>query len=386
MTCIHHALFATTTNVPTESSFYHRNVEPFLQNRDSERWHIFARHALAIAGFSPLTAQFLKLCIDEHTRFCDPRLRITLDQKRTFDNPLLVGAGWDKTGSAAYGLYTLGFAGEETGTVVPLPQPGNQKPRQEVKDGVCLNSLGFNSPGMLAVQQNVYRAQNLGIPLGINIGKNKETSLENAVNDYVAVLRCLYLYATYIAINVSSPNTVGLRDLQQTKFLADILQALNDTMRELGILLPLFVKISPDLTFQQLDEVIDTVLLQHAAGIIAANTTTNELLKAAYGWQGKSGGISGNDPTYKRMVLTIVDYIFSKTKGQLQVIGVGGISTADDAWNMITHGASLVQVVTGIRNIGPSIAGKINRGLMKQLDKEGIDNIINAVGIHASRN
>jgi len=224
---------------------YKRVVRPFLDRRDSESWHVRAREALHLAEASPLTLSLLELLANGHKRYCDERLRVVLGGV-SFENPILVGAGWDKAGRAVRGLYTLGFAGVEVGSVLAEAQPGSSKPRQfMLSPGVALNRLGFNSPGMEVVAQNLVRYRGSGIPIGISLGKNRDVPRSQAPAAHAAVARRLYADSTYFVINVSSPNTPGLRDLQDKGALTDIAQAVNQAMDEQGGRKPLFVKIAP---------------------------------------------------------------------------------------------------------------------------------------------
>src|SRR5579859_5537523 len=226
---------------------YKKLIDPLLMRLDSEMWHTRAREALHLTESTPLTLKLLELFTDQQRRFADARLRVVVGGIE-LDNPVLVGAGWDKAGRAVKALYTLGFSGVEVGTVVAHPQEGNPKPRQfMLAPGVTLNRLGFNSPGMEAVAHNLARYTGSGIPIGISLGKNKEVAPEDAPQAHATVAERLYPYAAYFAINVSSPNTPGLRALQDKKPLTDIVQAVNETLESRGGRKPLFVKIAPEL-------------------------------------------------------------------------------------------------------------------------------------------
>lgn len=326
------------------------------------------------AEITPLTLKLLELLSYHHKRFTDQRLKVVLGGVE-FDNPLLVGAGWDKTGRAIRGLHALGFSGVEVGSVLAYPQPGNPKPRQfMIGPGVSLNRLGFNSPGMEVVVKNLNRYRNSGIPIGISIGKNKEVEPKDAPAAYALVAQKLYHYAAYFAINVSSSNTPGLRQLQNKGPLTDIAQALNEAMDELGERKPTFVKIDPDLTDEAVDDVIRVVADNSLTGIIATNTTIRPDLKAKYGeqWRDQAGGLSGNDPEFRDLATQKVAHIYRETAGQMEIIGVGGVRDTATALEKITAGAKVVQIVTGIRGEGPTLPGRINDGLVAYMQKEGI--------------
>jgi dihydroorotate dehydrogenase len=364
---------------------YKEIIIPLLAKLDSENWHVRAREALHMAEATPLTLKLLELFADRHRRFTDERLRVVLGGV-TFDNPVIVGAGWDKVGRAVKALYTLGFAGVEVGSVLAYAQKGNPRPRQFMPGpGVALNRLGFNTPGMDVVARNLERYKGSGIPIGISLGKNRAVEAKDAPEAHAAVARKLYDVAAYFAINVSSPNTPGLRELQDKGPLTDIVQAVNEAMDERGARKPLFVKIDPELTDQAVDEVIQVVLDNRLTGIIATNSTINVDIKAKYGerWRNEAGGISGDDADFRRMATAKVAHIYRETRGSIDIIGVGGVKDAQTALEKIKAGAKAVQVVTGIRGEGTTLPGRINRGIVDYMEKVGVKNISELVGVDA---
>jgi dihydroorotate dehydrogenase len=366
---------------------YKEFIDPTLMRLDSETWHTRAREALHLAETTPFLLKLVEQFADHHQRFTDERLHVVLAGVE-LDNPVMVGAGWDKAGRAVKALHTLGFAGVEVGTVVASPQEGNPKPRQfMLAPGVTLNRLGFNSPGMEAVAHNLERYNGSGIPIGISVGKNKEVPAEDAPQAHATVAESLYALGAYFAINVSSPNTPGLRALQDKKPLTDIVQAVNETMDRMGGRKPLFVKIAPELVAGAIDDVIEVVLENGLTGIIATNTTINADLKAKYGehWRNEAGGLSGDDPDYRRMATEQVAHIYRQTQGKIASIGVGGVKDAQTALEKIKAGAKVVQVVTGIRGEGTALPGRINRGLVDFLEKEGVKNIHELVGVDVKK-
>jgi dihydroorotate dehydrogenase len=361
---------------------YKEIIDPALMKLDSETWHTRAREALHVAEATTFTLKLLEQFADHRQRFTDARLSVVLGAVE-FDNPVVVGAGWDKAGRAVKALYTLGFSGVEVGTVVAYPQEGNPKPRQfMLAPGVTLNRLGFNSPGMETVAHNLARYKGSGVPIGISLGQNKEVAVEDAPQAHATVAEKLYDYAAYFAINVSSPNTPGLRALQDKKPLTDIVQAVNETMDRIGGRKPLFVKIAPELSHGAVNDVIDVVLDNGLTGIIATNTTVNQDIKAKYGerWRNEAGGLSGDDPEYRKMATEKVAHIYRGTQGRIDIIGVGGVKDAQTALEKIKAGAKVVQVVTGIRGEGTALPGRINRGIVDYMEKEGIKNINELVG------
>jgi len=363
---------------------YKKIVSPLLGKLDSERWHGRAREALHFAEATPFTLKLLELLFaDRHRRFTDERLHVVLGGIE-LDNPVIVGAGWDKAGRAVKALYTLGFAGVEVGSVLAYPQDGNPKPRQfMIGPGVALNRLGFNSSGMEVVARNLARYKGSGIPIGISLGKNKAVEAKDAPEAHAVVARMLYADAAYFAINVSSPNTPGLRELQDKRPLTDIVQAVNAAMDDMGGRKPLFVKIAPELTDEAVDDVIQVVLDNNLTGIIATNTTINQDIKAKYGekWNNEAGGVSGDDADFRKMATAKVAYIYRETRGSIDIIGVGGVKDAQTALEKIKAGAKVVQVVTAMRGEGTTLPGRINRGIVDYMEKEGIKHMDELVGM-----
>lgn len=240
---------------------YKEIISPVLDRLDSESMHIAARKALRVAEFSPATLHLLeRLFGHKGERYTHPKLH-TLLGGIELDNPVGVGGGWDKVGDAVEGLHALGFSFVEVGSVLAFEQPGNPKPRQfMIGPGVSFNRLGFNNPGMVVVRKNLERYKGLDLKVGISLGKNKEVPDKYAPAVHAMVATHLYDYASYFVINVSSPNTPGLRQLQDKGPLTDIVVAVNSAMDAKGSRKPLFVKIAPDLTNNAVDDVIQVVL------------------------------------------------------------------------------------------------------------------------------
>jgi dihydroorotate dehydrogenase len=317
--------------------------------------------------------------------YTNPALRIERFGLK-FANPVGLAAGLDKNGVALQPLAALGFGFIEAGTVTYHPQPGNPRPRlfRLREDEALINRAGFNNDGAAAFARRVEQHRPSCV-LGVSIGKSKITPLENATEDYLASFELVYKVADYIAVNVSSPNTPQLRELQQSQQLTSLLSALQQRNRELQQPLPLLVKLSPDLERSELETIVDVVQRLEIDGIIATNTTisredlrTDAQRVAACG----EGGLSGK-PIKTRSTKMIAD-LYELTRGRIPLIGVGGIFTAEDAWEKITAGASLVQLYTGFIYQGPNIAREINEGLAKILAREGLKNISDAVGIRVN--
>ncbi len=289
----------------------------------------------------------------------------------TFKNPVGLGAGFDKNACYLRELEVLGFGHVEIGTVTPRPQPGNDKPRlfRLKKDKALINRMGFNNEGADAVVLNLqkFKAQNPGstLVIGGNIGKQKTTPNENAYLDYDICYRKLYDHVDYFVVNVSSPNTPGLRELQEKESLRKILTTLQEIRDGYPVKKPLLLKIAPDLTTGQLDDVIDLAMQITLDGIVVANTTLDRTLLSDAGKiissEAGAGGLSGKPVRQKS--LEMIGYIQGKTGGKLPLIGVGGIFTATDAREKLSAGARLVQVWTGFVYKGPAIAANIVNGL-----------------------
>ena len=280
-----------------------------------------------------------------------------------------LAAGMDKDASAVLAWQGLGFGHAELGTVTAQAQPGNDRPRvfRLRSTGALINRMGFNNPGAAAVaatlaSRNVYRGNGVaGIPIGISIGKTKVVDLADAVEDYLTSLRLLAAHADYVAVNVSSPNTPGLRSLQDAGALAELIGALvaeTCLASPAAAGLPIFVKVAPDLTWSQLDEVLATAQDAGVAGLIATNTTLarDGLASADQHLADQAGGLSGSPLTVRAR--EVVAYLTRHT--ELPVIGVGGIMTPGDAMAMFDAGAQLVQLYTGFIYRGPGLAAAIN--------------------------
>ena len=317
----------------------------------------------------------------------DARLEQTLWGLR-FPNPVGLAAGFDKDGVAAGVWSNLGFGFAELGTVTFQAQPGNPPPRlfRLPLDKAALNRMGFNNCGaaaMAARLADTVRRGVTGIPIGINLGKSKVTPLDEAAGDYLGSFRLLKDWGDYFVVNVSSPNTPGLRSLQESAGLGLILDALQQENQGQK---PIFVKIAPDLEWDAIADIVSVSKVYQLAGIIATNTTIRrdglktQLIQAT----GKSvdeeaGGISGA-PVRERST-EIIRFIWQQTQGQVPIIGVGGIFTAEDAWEKITAGASLVQVYTGWIYEGPWMIRRVLKGLLQKLEERGLNSISEAVGL-----
>ena len=285
-----------------------------------------------------------------------------------FKNPVGLAAGFDKNGEYIEALSNLGFGFIEVGTVTPLPQPGNDKPRmfRLEEDSALINRMGFNNKGVdtLAERLRLLRSKNSDIVVGGNIGKNKNTPNEDAVNDYIKCFDRLFDVVDYFVVNVSSPNTPGLRELQEKEPLMHLLNTLQQRNSKNGISRPILLKIAPDLTNEQLDDIVEIVLQTKIAGVIATNTTIDRNgLYTPEKTAKEAGGLSGKPLTLRST--EVVRYLSNKSNKAFPIIGVGGIHSPQDAKDKLEAGAALVQLYTGFIYEGPALVKRICKELVK---------------------
>jgi dihydroorotate dehydrogenase len=280
-----------------------------------------------------------------------------------FPNAVGLAAGLDKNGDHIDALAACGFGFVEIGTVTPRPQPGNPKPRlfRLVKDEAIINRMGFNNQGVEYLINNV-KASKRDCIIGINIGKNRDTSLEHAVDDYINALEAVYPYADYVTVNISSPNTPGLRDLQHGEELNRLLQTLKQHQQLLATRYedykPLVVKIAPDLDDEEVRELADTLIENRIDGVIATNTSNQRPNLETTEFAAEQGGLSGRP--IQQQSDHVLAVLLNALKGKIPVIAVGGIMSAADAQRKILAGASLVQVYTGFIYAGPGLVAEIS--------------------------
>ena len=286
-----------------------------------------------------------------------------------FDNPVGLAAGFDKDAEIFDGLDTFGFGFVEIGTVTPLAQEGNPKPRlfRLKEDNAVINRMGFNNDGVEAVVSRLRRKKS-NIIIGGNIGKNKFTPNDQAINDYEICFEKLFNHVDYFVVNVSSPNTPGLRELQDREPLTKILNRLQELNKKKPKPKPILLKIAPDLTNTQLDDIIQIIDETSLEGVVATNTTINRdsLLTQKDKIENiGNGGLSGKP--LKDRSTEIIKYLSEKSNKSFSIIGVGGISSSTDAIDKLNAGADLVQIYTGFIYEGPSIVRNINNGLIKEI-------------------
>lgn len=387
------------------SWFYRTFIRPALFAQESEEIH---NRTLAALGWASRQESVCDALAAFHAA---PALPVEAFGLK-FPNPVGLAAGMDKHAAAAPVWPALGFGFSELGGVTWHAQPGNPAPRmfRAVADEALINRMGFNNPGAEALAATLTSWRGLGRwpahPVGINLGKSKITALEKAAEDYSNSLRLLWPHADFFVVNVSSPNTPNLRQLQDKTALDEILAALQEVNRQCAArdsesmspshsthqappttasAKPILVKVAPDLTFDALDEILELTGPRQLAGIVATNTTTerptagNTALQQVYA---ETGGLSGK-PLRSRST-EVIRHLHRQTRGKLPIIGVGGIFTAADAWEKITAGASLIQIYTGLVYEGPAVVREIVCGLQDRMHAHGFTALAEAVGRDAS--
>ncbi len=361
--------------------FYKSLIRPLLFHKDPEESHERILHLLA-------RLEFLYGTVEDWYNVEDERLVVKIGPL-TFSNPVGLAAGFDKNVTAPKMISAFGFGFMEVGAVTAQAQPGNPKPRlyRLLEDNALINRLGFNNEGAAAIALKLDRlgARNgrPKIPLGMNIGRTKIVETKDAVGDFLACFAALFPHGDFFTLNVSSPNTPNLRDLQEKSLLRELLSAVQEKNRELSAranssMKPVFVKIAPDMKFSQVDEIIDVVEQVNLTGIVATNASAfmRDGLKSPNG--AEPGGLSGRPIT--AMVTKFIAHIYQITHGRLPIIGVGGIFTAQDAYDKIKAGANAIQIYTGWVFEGPGAVKRINQGLLRLLERDGLKHIAEAVG------
>jgi len=388
------------------SWWYRRLVRPVLFTQDAEQIHKRVMHALAWTSSHDLACEALQ------SFFGAPSIPTELFGLN-FPNPVGLAAGMDKYADALPVWAALGFGFTELGGTTWHSQSGNPPPRlfRAVADAAIVNRMGFNNPGAEAIRQRLEEWRAAGPwpkhPVGINLGKSKVTPLEQAPDEYANLFCLLRPYADFFVVNVSSPNTPGLRKLQDKGALDEILAAIQQKQEPNGQKVshsqaegrlssetanvnrtqskPVLIKVAPDLSFEALDEILELIEPRAVAGIVATNTTVNRPptedlnLRRIYD---EPGGLSGR-PLQARST-EIVRHVYRQSRGKLPIIGVGGIFSATDAWEKITAGASLVQLYTALIYEGPGLAGAIVRGLLARMEAAGFADLRRAVGSAAT--
>ena len=291
---------------------------------------------------------------------------------RTFLNPVGLAAGFDKNATMIRAMQALGFGFTEIGTLTPKPQEGNPKPRmwRHIEEESIQNAMGFNNDGLFKIQKRLQERFPFTTPIGVNVGKNKLTSERDAVSDYTTLIKALHKLGDYIVINISSPNTPGLRDLQNEEFITRLFEeskAITDK--------PILLKIAPDMEAQQAIDLTSLAVSKGADGIIATNTTIDySLVKEPQ----KIGGLSG--AILKEKSFDLFEAIAKELYGKTTLVSVGGISDANDVYRRLKAGANLVQILSGMVYKGPEMVGNINRELIELIQKDGYTSLNDVIG------
>ena len=353
------------------SWLYRNTLRPLLFTQDAESIHNRTMGMLNWAGRHKMMCDVMRSFLGA------PELPVELFGLR-FPNPVGLAAGMDKNAEALPAWAAMGFGFTELGAATWHAQPGNPQPRvfRAIAEEAIVNRMGFNNRGAEAIAEKLAGWKKLNRwpkhPVGMNLGKSKITPLEKAAEDYANSFRVLRPHLDFFVVNVSSPNTPNLRQLQDKKALDEIFSALQEVQRGSARQTPILVKVAPDLTFEALDEILELVQPKNIAGIVATNTTIsrpNSQDAATQKVYSETGGLSGR-PLQARST-EVIRHLYRQSKGSLPIIGVGGIFTAADAWEKVTAGASLIQVYTGLVYEGPTICRNIVSGLLDRLEESG---------------
>jgi len=341
-------------------------LRPFLFSLDPETAHDLAIKSLK---FNPFPNRMFEV-EDEQM------LNIKLLGK-SFPNPIGLAAGFDKSAEVYNSLLKLGFGFVEVGTVTPFKQYGNPKPRifRLEDDEALINRLGFNNDGMVEIKSRIKSDRNKGI-LGVNIGPNKET--KDQKNDFCLGLKNFFDIADYITVNISSPNTEGLRDFHDQEKLTELITALNKVKKDKGTNVPLLLKISPDINNSHIPEIAEVAIKNNISAIILTNTTNGNRANLKSTLKKEEGGLSGN-PLHE-ISTNMIKKFYKELNSKIPIIGVGGVNSGKSAYEKIIAGASLLQLYTGFVYKGPSTAKDIKKELIQILKAEGIENIKDVVG------
>jgi dihydroorotate dehydrogenase len=333
------------------------------------RWPSICRRARARA----LSAGVGREAVDLRTRSAGMELA----------HPVALAAGLDKDAHAVSGLFALGFAAVEVGTVTPRPQPGNPAPRlfRLPEHGALINRLGFNNAGAEAAATQLRAATWRPGPLGVNVGKNQDTSLESASADYLACVSALAPDADYLVVNASSPNTPGLRQLQEPERLSALLRAVRSRMDQVAPGRPLFLKIAPDLAAEAVEAVVDVALQARVSGLIATNTTITRPF--AHPLAGQQGGLSGRP--LRALATETLRCAARRADGRLALWAAGGVATAEDVYERLRAGASVVQVYTAFIYEGPALVRRLLQGLEVLLRRDGVRRLADVIGVDVGR-
>lgn len=348
-------------------SFY-KLIRPYIFKLDCEMAHSLVNGISRVSDLLPMVLS----CISKKTLIESKILNQEIDGNK-FYNPVLLAAGFDKNATMMKSMLTLGFGALEVGAITPKAQIGNPKPRlwRHIDEESIQNAMGFNNDGLSTILSRVKSNYPFAIPLGVNIGKNKDTTQENALKDYMELALAFTDYSDYLSVNISSPNTPNLRDLQNEGFIQELCISLREVYSK-----PIYIKFSPDLDIDSMLKLIEVVINNKANGIIVTNTTLDySVVKSPK----KTGGISGKALANKSLqVLKEVSKVYAN---KTTIISSGGINDAKSAYERICYGANLISIYSALIFEGPMLVHDINSGLLELLQSDGFSNITQAVGV-----
>ncbi|MEA2111301.1 MAG: quinone-dependent dihydroorotate dehydrogenase [Campylobacterota bacterium] len=345
----------------------YQTIKPLLFKLEPETAHHLAEYILRTANVCPKILEFF---LKDY--FVTDK---TLNQElfgRTFSNPVGLAAGFDKNATMVPGIKAIGYGFTEIGTLTPIAQEGNPKPRmfRHIEEETLQNAMGFNNEGLFPIQERLEKFYPFTTPIGVNVGKNKLTPEDEAINDYTKLIRALHKLGDYIVINISSPNTPGLRDLQNEAFISELFEKSKAITEK-----PILLKIAPDMETSQAVDLTSMAVENGADGIIATNTTIDySLVKNPK----DIGGLSGK--VLQQKSFEIFDAVAAELYGKTTLISAGGIDSAEEAYKRICAGASLVQVFSPLIFKGPTLIRDINLGLIELIKNDGFENIAQAIG------
>lgn len=345
----------------------YESLKPWLFKLQPENAHNIAELALrALSLCPPLLNHYITKHFITHP---------SLEQElfgRTFLNPVGLAAGFDKNATMLHGTMAMGFGFSEIGTLTPKPQEGNPRPRlwRHIEEESLQNAMGFNNDGLFRISHRLKKIYPFSTPLGVNIGKNKTTPDEKAINDYITLIKALHEYSDYMVINISSPNTPGLRDLQNEEFITELFKRAKELTDK-----PILLKIAPDMSNENAISLCTHAVNSGADGIIATNTTIDYTLVSE---SEDIGGLSGE--VLRQKSFELFEAIAKELYGKTTLISVGGINSAEEAYRRIRAGASLVQLYSSLIYKGPEVVEDINTGLIELLKSDGFSTITEAIG------
>ena len=346
----------------------YKNIRKLIFKLEPETAHFLSEKFMKFMNFSPVC----RIIWSQYNSVSHFGLHQTIFNEK-FKNPIGLGAGFDKNGKMINEIESLGFGFTEIGTITPKPQDGNPKPRlfRHIQEETIQNAMGFNNLGSEKILENIEKKTPFTYPVGINIGKNKTTSEENAILDYLNLIEKFEKFATYLVINISSPNTPNLRDLQNEKFISELFTKAKEKTSK-----PILLKIAPDMSLENAVSLSKLAVENGASGIIATNTTID--YSKISNPQSFGGGLSGK--VLKEQSFKIFEAVAKELYGKTTLISVGGIDSPEDVYLRLRAGASLVQVYSALIFQGSSLIRNLNNGLLRLMKRDGFTQIQDIIG------